>query len=1015
MSILSTITRAFGRKATEPASQGAVVRAGRTLGIWQDSLGGVIAREVNPHLYEALREALPVLDGAINRLVTVDGIIRVRGDNDALVQEIERELLAAIPVNDAEAGLQAFYASQGGEVYEQGLSVGEMVLDERGKELIALRVADSKGIAFSRDESCRLLWWYRPPARRPHGRADGTDTVEAILRSRFPGGDVGGWLTTNGYVQLDPARMVYTVLMPEADNPYGTSLLRSMEFVSQILLKIQNATGQSWDRFGDPPFQLTYKVKNRAVAGDQAALERRQKILADDLSRVLNAKRLGNSADFVRAIAAEDEIQIQIIGAKDQVLEIEMPAQHMLEQIVAKTGLPSWMLGFHWSTAERLAKYQSEMVLQESRTRFERRLPGLRRIVETFLRGRGRTWKPGDWELWQDMPNLQDELQRAQARFLEAQTALMIEGTLIGRQGNTVPGNAGAAREGEEDPDADAEPGTSEEAGKRFTIHADGRMDFHFPAKADHVAAVGKMIKTTTTGGEPWAQDDPQLPAIESRTTAGLLALWRKLEADTLAVLGLPTAKAARKAEVTWVWQPEWEALLRQLMAELEIATGSADGDLVRGMIEAWTRGAINANTELGLDAAIRASRDAVSLLLHERGMQLVRTVIHRTYEDDLLNALAQGAYNGESPGIVARELRKRFGAHDYDWERLARSEIAQSQALGKEDEYRALGVEHYDYLTAEDERVSTICRTHAANGPYAVGQGPLPMRDSHPNCFPAGTLVTTPRVNASSARWYEGNLVEIVTAAGHELAVTPNHPILTPSGWVAAGSLVVGSDVVSSGICERVVALIDPDDHHVEAHIADLAVTLGGAVPVPAVSVPATPEDFHGDGMQANIDVVGHTCQLRCRHDVALGQHGDKSAVGFTHADGADFAGHGALTLAQRATNASPAGLVGFGDLSLARIAAQLIHPHGIGLPIAAQGDAALGQEPDDGGAADAESGGETIGTLASLIALDQIVCIRLRPFEGHVYNLETETGWYFAAGIIVHNCRCTIAAVIE
>src|SRR5690606_21877120 len=105
---------------------------------------------VNPHLYEALREALPVLDGAINRLVTVDGIIRVRGGNDALVQEIERDLLDNIPVNDAEAGLQAFYSSQGGEVYEQGLGVGEMVMDGRGKELIALRVADSKGVAFSR-------------------------------------------------------------------------------------------------------------------------------------------------------------------------------------------------------------------------------------------------------------------------------------------------------------------------------------------------------------------------------------------------------------------------------------------------------------------------------------------------------------------------------------------------------------------------------------------------------------------------------------------------------------------------------------------------------------------------------------------------------------------------------------------------------------------------------------------------------------------------------------------------
>ena len=46
--------------------------------------------------------------------------------------------------------------------------------------------------------------------------------------------------------------------------------------------------------------------------------------------------------------------------------------------------------------------------------------------------------------------------------------------------------------------------------------------------------------------------------------------------------------------------------------------------------------------------------------------------------------------------------------------------------------------------------------------------------------CFPAGTLVSGPAALGASARWYEGELVEIVTAAGHQLAGTPNHPILT-------------------------------------------------------------------------------------------------------------------------------------------------------------------------------------------------------------------------------------------
>lgn len=100
-----------------------------------------------------------------------------------------------------------------------------------------------------------------------------------------------------------------------------------------------------------------------------------------------------------------------------------------------------------------------------------------------------------------------------------------------------------------------------------------------------------------------------------------------------------------------------------------------------------------------------------------------------------MLDDLSAGIYNGESVDTVADRLRARFEAHDYDWERLVRSEMAQAQSLGKIDEYRELGVTRYDYITAEDSRVSAICRANAAGGPYEIGKGPMPMTDSHPNC----------------------------------------------------------------------------------------------------------------------------------------------------------------------------------------------------------------------------------------------------------------------------------------
>lgn len=710
----------FGRKQTEARSS-AIARAGASLGIFQDTLGGFIPREVNPHLYESMREVLPILDGALNRLVTLDGIVRVEGDNDALVQEIERDLLESIPVNDAEAGLAAAYALQGNELYEQGFGVLEMVMDSRGRELIGLRCADSKGVAFSREpETLRMLWWYRPPAQASGTRRDGSDHVEAIIR-RTGAASLASVLAQHNYAPLDPDRMIYAALSPESDNPYGTSLLRSMEFVTRIILQMQVATGNAWDRFGNPAFSVVYKTKNRTIGTDPKSLEARRSKIASDFAAVLDIKKQGNSGDFVMALHADDELAIKVIGDEGQALEIEQPARHLLEQVVSKTGVPAWLLGLQWTTAERLAQQQSEIVLQESKTRFERRRPGLRRIVETFLRGRGRTWKPGDWRLAQELPNLHDELKRAQADFLNAQTEFMRRG---GDSGANAPPVA---------------PGTDQGAAKRVRMLADGTLEFGaFEAPA--IITTHKAAKAATEP-EDFAEDDPALPEIEARAIEGLLTRWGELSAATLAALELP---AKRAKAVVFEFSPLLRTVLSRLADEFEADVGAEDGALMRGMFDTWLRGAANAAADLSVEQALTEVSAAARDVMRTRALQYARSVTARTYRDDILEQLSAGAYDGQSPAQVARALRERFDVHDYDWGRLARSELAQQQVLGKEAEYAALGVTHYDYVTAGDSRVSAICRANAAGGPYAVGAGPLPMRDSHPNC----RCSTRPRVD---------------------------------------------------------------------------------------------------------------------------------------------------------------------------------------------------------------------------------------------------------------------------
>jgi hypothetical protein len=50
----------------------------------------------------------------------------------------------------------------------------------------------------------------------------------------------------------------------------------------------------------------------------------------------------------------------------------------------------------------------------------------------------------------------------------------------------------------------------------------------------------------------------------------------------------------------------------------------------------------------------------------------------------------------------------------------------------------------------------------------------------------------------------------------------------------------------------------------------------------------------------------------------------------------------------------------------------------------------------------------------LAAGVFCDPVIDVSLRRFSGHVFNLETETGVFVAQGIVTHNCRCDVSAVL-
>lgn len=412
-------------------------RTGQGQGPYTSMFQNWVAREVNPHMYEALREAIGPLDGAITKLCTMDGILRVEAETDSLQNTIN-DWMEGVKVQDMQMGFQSFYNLMNNEKYEQGCAVGEWVLNQKKNDVDRLRVADSKGIFFRRMEDKSLQTWYREP-QRVVNRRDGTDNIERVLRNDYPktSGDVTDFLTQKNYRLIRPENLVYLSFNPEGDNPYGTSLMRSTEFDGKVLLTIKNALHNSWQRFGDPSFNVVLKKKQgRRVQSDdpsQPQLDSEQKRLSAGIRAVVDAKRSGNSADLINVIGPNDELLVEILGAGGDILEVEMPARFVLEEMVSKIPLPSWMLGFHWSTAERLAESQGIIVTQESRTRFAAAKPALIAPIHAMLRARGISFKSRDINLVQDLPNLKDVLKEAQAEFLQTQSELMR------REGTTNP------------------------------------------------------------------------------------------------------------------------------------------------------------------------------------------------------------------------------------------------------------------------------------------------------------------------------------------------------------------------------------------------------------------------------------------------------------------------------------------------------------------------------------------------------------------------------------------------
>ena len=331
-------------------------------------------------LYRAVRQAVPVVDAAINKIIRLAGGLLIRCE-DSAAQEIMDAFLRLVPIGRGQVGLNAFLDSYLDSMLTFGQGVGEIILTPDRGDIAAVLCGRVEDIAIREGEN-------------PMDFAICSNDLEP---KPLPSQDL----------------LLFTPHNPESGSPYGVSMLRGMPFLTELLGKIYTAMGANWERMGNVRFAVVYKPQGGEL--DASLAQERSAQIAREWSRAMQSGRDGNIRDFV----AIGDVEIKVIGADNQVLDSEVPVRQIMEQLVAKTGIPPFMLGLSWSSTERMSSQQADILTSEL-TAIRRSLtPVVERICRLWLRLHG--FYSGFVVDWTDI-NLQDELDEAKAAWYRAQT-----------------------------------------------------------------------------------------------------------------------------------------------------------------------------------------------------------------------------------------------------------------------------------------------------------------------------------------------------------------------------------------------------------------------------------------------------------------------------------------------------------------------------------------------------------------------------------------------------------------
>lgn len=277
-------------------------------------------------------------------------------------------------------------------------------------------------------------------------------------------------------------------------------------------------------------------------------------------------------------------------------------------------------------------------------------------------------------------------------------------------------------------------------------------------------------------------------------------------------------------------------------------------------------------------------------------------------------------------------------------------------------------------------------------------------------NCYLPDTIIESNIIGGQKS-FYSGKVVEIITAGGIRLSITPNHEILTKNGFVKAKDLANGDDLICNLAKKNwLISLVDNYINKKPTRADDIFRAIKVLWGSQLRKIGAL--DFNGDAefMNNNVDIVSPNIELPIDGAKCIGKNFGKLWFRTSRTQTRLIKRLCGFNSCFKSTLSSSDSFMSFLNLPLSFSWRHFRPFKFFSIGRVSNLNASRFKSSREGYTDDSTFLAELLHADAGLVSFDKVAKIRYFDYSGHVYDFSSLNGVNIANNIYTSNCRCTL-----